>query len=241
MCSRWTNHLLETVGIAGTLDECHRVRAPHVPTEHLEVNGLADSTRIQVDPELAWVLNRFAVEPKHDVTHPETGHIGRPVWVDVGEYDTPTLRKAQPLGQFWRDRLSIDAHLTATHRPNRRICSYTVRTMLLGTAKPIPSLPPDWERMKVLIPTTRPSTSTSGPPLLAGLIDASVWTYTTGSSGRIYRAAALTTARLTEFASPNGLPNAMTNSPGLSVSESANSKATSSRSTCSLSTARSVS
>jgi hypothetical protein len=42
-------------------------------------------------------------------------------------------------------------------------------------AKPSPSLPPDCDRMKVLMPITLPSASTSGPPLLPGLIGASVW------------------------------------------------------------------
>ena len=38
-----------------------------------------------------------------------------------------------------------------------------------------PWLPPDRLRMNVLIPTTLPSVSTSGPPLFPGLIGASVW------------------------------------------------------------------
>ena len=52
----------------------------------------------------------------------------------------------------------------------------TWRTVLIGTAKPMPTLPPPsgdsiWE----LIPITRPSPSSSGPPELPGLIAASVW------------------------------------------------------------------
>ncbi len=39
---------------------------------------------------------------------------------------------------------------------------------------PIPSLPPDWENISVLIPMTFPFVSTSGPPLFPGLIGASV-------------------------------------------------------------------
>jgi hypothetical protein len=60
-------------------------------------------------------------------------------------------------------------------RPVFLICSNTVRTMLLGAAKPSPSLPPDCDRIRVLMPTSRPSMSTSGPPLLPGLMEASVW------------------------------------------------------------------
>jgi len=61
-------------------------------------------------------------------------------------------------------------------RPVLRICSKTLRTMLLGAAKPRPSLPPDRDKIRVLIPTTRPSRSRRGPPLLPGLMLASVWT-----------------------------------------------------------------
>ena len=46
--------------------------------------------------------------------------------------------------------------------------------MALGIAKPSPWLPPDSVRMNVFNPTSSPSTFTSGPPLLPGLIGASV-------------------------------------------------------------------
>ncbi len=44
--------------------------------------------------------------------------------------------------------------------------------MLIGIAKPIPC--PE-EMMAELIPTTSPRALNSGPPLLPGLIEASVW------------------------------------------------------------------
>jgi hypothetical protein len=59
--------------------------------------------------------------------------------------------------------------------PVDRNCSKMFLTMLLGAANPMPSLPPEREKIKVLIPTTRPLASTKGPPLLPGLIGASVW------------------------------------------------------------------
>ena len=59
-------------------------------------------------------------------------------------------------------------------RPVFRIWSKTVRTMFEGAAKESPSLPPDWLKMRVLIPTTLPTASTRGPPLLPGLMEASV-------------------------------------------------------------------
>ena len=46
------------------------------------------------------------------------------------------------------------------------------RAMLIGIAKPIPLAP---AAIAVLIPMTLPPASSSGPPLLPGLIAASVW------------------------------------------------------------------
>jgi len=45
---------------------------------------------------------------------------------------------------------------------------------LVGIAKPIPTLPPDRERIAELIPIKRPSMSIKAPPELPGLMDASV-------------------------------------------------------------------
>ena len=47
--------------------------------------------------------------------------------------------------------------------------------MLIGMAKPMPTDPPVWEKMALLMPISAPRTSTSGPPELPGLIEASVW------------------------------------------------------------------
>ena len=51
----------------------------------------------------------------------------------------------------------------------------TSRTMLDGMAKPMPCEPPLCEKIAVLMPTSRPSMSTSAPPELPGLMAASVW------------------------------------------------------------------
>ena len=45
----------------------------------------------------------------------------------------------------------------------------------IGIAKPIPSLTPELLAIAVLIPTTSPRRFINGPPLLPGLIAASVW------------------------------------------------------------------
>ena len=51
----------------------------------------------------------------------------------------------------------------------------TTFTMSAGMAKPMPCEPPEREKIAVLMPTSRPFISTSGPPELPGLIAASVW------------------------------------------------------------------
>ena len=53
--------------------------------------------------------------------------------------------------------------------------STTARTMLDGIAKPMPWLPPEREKIAVLMPTSRPPMSTRAPPELPGLMAASVW------------------------------------------------------------------
>ena len=79
------------------------------------------------------------------------------------------------------------------------ICAATVRTVLIGIAKPMPTLP-CWPVEPVEIcevtPITRPCESISGPPELPWLIAASVWiAWSIGSEfgASICRCTALTT------------------------------------------------
>ena len=53
--------------------------------------------------------------------------------------------------------------------------SMMLRAMLTGMAKPMPMLPPERDRMALLMPTSSPLRFTSAPPELPGLMDASVW------------------------------------------------------------------
>jgi len=62
------------------------------------------------------------------------------------------------------------------------IWSMTGSTSSIGIAKPSPMEPDSWPpwvlpvvRIEALMPTSLPDMSTSGPPLLPGLIAASVW------------------------------------------------------------------
>src|SRR5580765_7474202 len=86
--------------------------------------------------------------------------------------------------------------------PYFRRLSYTKRTILVGIANPMPSLPPLPDRMNVLIPTTLPSMSTNGPPLLPGLMGASVWMYTIGLLGSGWRGTELITPIVIVFCDP---------------------------------------
>ena len=57
----------------------------------------------------------------------------------------------------------------------RRSWSITGAASEAGTAKPIPTLPPEGEVMAVFTPITLPSRFSIGPPELPLLIAASVW------------------------------------------------------------------
>ena len=63
-------------------------------------------------------------------------------------------------------------------------------------------MPPVCDAISVLMPTSRPRRSTSGPPLLPGLIEASVCTQTMGDSGSSWRATAPMMPSVTEFVQP---------------------------------------
>jgi hypothetical protein len=71
-------------------------------------------------------------------------------------------------------RPSKPSHGRTSGRPSMADSTIAL-TMLLGTANPIPSDPPLFEKIAVLMPTSRPSMATSAPPELPGLIAASVW------------------------------------------------------------------
>ena len=102
-------------------------------------------------------------------------------------------------------------------------CCMIGRAMLIGIAKPIPLL---FAAIAVLIPMTLPAASRSGPPLLPGLIAASVWMrlvscWAGGPSTVIVRPLADTIPLVTLFEYvPSGLPMATTSWPTLSADES---------------------
>ena len=96
------------------------------------------------------------------------------------------------------------------------ICGTIEATVLDGTAKPMPSLPPDSLLICVLTPTTSPAALSSGPPELPWLMAASVWIeleMVKLFGEVISRFSALTMPLVSVPSSPKGLPSATTLSP----------------------------
>ena len=106
--------------------------------------------------------------------------------------------------------------------PLAMICSATVRTVLIGTAKPMPMLPLSGllgssDRIWLVMPITWPSSLISGPPELPWLMAASVWMapriWTSPWSEPMSRFRAETMPVVTVRVSPSGFPIATTGSP----------------------------
>ncbi len=107
-------------------------------------------------------------------------------------------------------------------------CCMIGLAMSIGMAKPIPWAVSAWA---VVTPTTRPDPSTSGPPLLPGLIAASVWirswrlveveaALSAGTEMSRPRAETIPDVTLLGYWRPSGLPIAMASWPTSSVAES---------------------
>ena len=108
-----------------------------------------------------------------------------------------------------------------TTRPLAMSWAMMSLAMLIGIENPMP-----WpvDTMAVLMPTTRPSRFSSGPPELPGLIEASVWMNASyvATPTRVRPVAEMMPA-VTVRSSPNGLPMAMAHWPMRSLSESPSS------------------
>ena len=87
---------------------------------------------------------------------------------------------------------------------------------MTGIAKPTPELLPELEAICSLMPITSPFESSSGPPELPGLIDASVWIALSIPKlvrPSTVRLVAEITPTESDWSSPKGLPIAATGSP----------------------------
>mmetsp|Transcript_57254 Transcript_57254/g.153281 ORF Transcript_57254/g.153281 Transcript_57254/m.153281 type:complete len:369 (+) Transcript_57254:196-1302(+) len=107
-------------------------------------------------------------------------------------------------------------------KPLAMMLSTFFATVSMGMARPTPAKPPLPLRMAVLTPMTWPSELSKGPPLLPGLIEASVWM--TPLMGlppmpSIFRARPLMIPRLRLCSRPKGLPKAKTFCPTNSFEE----------------------
>src|SRR5258707_747635 len=104
-----------------------------------------------------------------------------------------------------------------TTRPVSRRSRRIALAALIGSAKPIEFASSE---MKVLMPTTAPHRSTSGPPEFPGLIGASVWIIGCSARPGRMRLSPLTMPRVIVCSRPIGLPIATTSSPTRSADES---------------------
>jgi hypothetical protein len=91
----------------------------------------------------------------------------------------------------------------------------------VGIAKLRPTEPPDFDAMKLAMPTTSPFSLKSGPPELPWLMGTSVCNSLLGCNPlRVSVRSALTTPEVTVWVSPSGAPIANSRMPGLRTSES---------------------
>ena len=97
--------------------------------------------------------------------------------------------------------------------PLSRSSGSTRRAVATGTAKPMPTEVPVGEKIMVLMPIMRPPASSSGPPELPGLMEASVWIICwmmRPSSASTGRPRPETMPVVSDRSWPNGLPIAST-------------------------------
>jgi len=110
--------------------------------------------------------------------------------------------------------LARDAEPSAAHAAVREELGHDERRRVRGDAKHRPCAP---RMIAVLMPTTRPAESRSGPPEFPGFSGASVWITPSiilpAASLRSVRPSALTMPSVTVRASPNGDPTAIAKSP----------------------------
>mmetsp|Transcript_27993 Transcript_27993/g.89207 ORF Transcript_27993/g.89207 Transcript_27993/m.89207 type:complete len:266 (-) Transcript_27993:4316-5113(-) len=123
---------------------------------------------------------------------------------------------APPLKLLERLRTALSSAMTTPSdglrtRPLLMIWPTTRRTVSTGMAKPMPLKPPVLDTSATLTPMRRPLLSSSGPPLLPGLMAASVCTQLrmmAPVTPRTSRPSALTTPLVKVRSRPKGLPMA---------------------------------
>jgi hypothetical protein len=92
----------------------------------------------------------------------------------ICHHDTPVLRETQPGGQCRGDGLDRHSDFAAVHVPLGAELCVDVPHNIARNGETQPLIAARLRQDEVLMPMTCPLTSTSGPPLLPGLIGASV-------------------------------------------------------------------
>ena len=178
------------------------MRSPSLP-RRTSLSGLPG-------PRVDRMVSKASCE---SIAAPSTDTIWSPALTparEAGELGS-TLRTRNPRGRFSSPETRVLPRTpiqTGRTSPKRTRSSTMRRARSIGIAKPIPWAPP---MIAVATPIMSPSTLTSGPPELPGLIEASVWmksVYVRSFSPRTLRPRADTTPAVTVLDSPNGLPMA---------------------------------
>ena len=124
--------------------------------------------------------------------------------------------RVRPLARRRGSRSSPRAEIPRNGRrtaPSRMSTDAIQLAVCAGTANPMPCA---HGSIAVVIPTTAPCASTSGPPELPGFTAASVWTSPSSTSPRAagrFRCSAETTPVVTDRSKPSGFPIASTTRP----------------------------
>src|SRR4051794_20296550 len=176
-CAAGSSRIQSTSASTGLLLLLDRSRqhAPITITFDSQGNRLADALQADMIPHLGGAMDLDPIDGDHDVTALQTRALGRrtrSTWATTAPSVAPTRIAFAISGVRSCTAMPILPRRTS---PYSMIWSMTARAMLIGTANPMPTLPPLGARIAVLIPISRPRRSTSAPPELPGLIEASVW------------------------------------------------------------------
>ena len=150
------------------------------PSRMIASDSVPRLDRLHQTLQLLRTGHRLAAETDDDVPGLQSGLGGRRVGKHFGHKHALVHLDVELLGQRLSDRLDFTPRYARWTLPRVTSCPPTHLARLTGMAKPTPSLPPLLLWMAVLMPTTSPSRFTSGPPLLPGLIAASVWRKSSG-------------------------------------------------------------
>ena len=139
-----------------------------------DVRGRADRQVSHAVHQVVAVFDRFAVQGQDDVLCFQARFLRRSVREDVRDQNAMVgAESAQQVRLVVLvPAIPMDPRVT---RPDRMMSLYTFTAMFIGSAKPMPWYPPLCVAIMVLTPITSPRMFSSGPPLLPGLMAASVW------------------------------------------------------------------